>query len=293
MERELWTWLMRAMQDVSRSRRDSAYHTHSTALIVRVYLWAVLHDRPTCWACQRGCWEACHRPKQLPSQPTMSRRLRTDAVQAFLAALGRRLAGEMLPSLFLLKLLDGKPLPIPAHSRDRDATWGRGAGQRARGYKLHAIHGGRAMPEAFAVHPLGVAESRVAHDELIPQLTGVGYLVADANYDDGRLYRRAAEREHRFLAPRRRPHTGLAKKRHHVDRLRALQLLEAGPCVGNDFGWHLLRLRRQIETSFGNLACFFAGLHHLPPWVRRLHRVRTYVQAKLLINAARIRSIRE
>lgn len=293
MERELWAWVMRAIQDVSRSRSDSAYHTHTTALVVRVYLWAVLHDRPTSWACRRDCWDERSRPKSLPSQPTMSRRLRTPAAQAFLEAVGRRLAGRLLPSLFLLKLIDGKPLTVPAHSRDRDATWGRGAGQLARGYKLHAVYSGRPMPDAFAVHPLGVSEGRVAREQLLPRLTGAGYVVGDANYDDDRLFAAASARGHRFIAPRRRPRTGLAKKRHHPDRLRALQLLEAGPIVGNRFGQHLLRLRRQIETSFGNLSGFFAGLNHLPPWVRGLRRVRTYVHAKLIINAARIRNIRE
>jgi len=49
MERELWAWLMVGLRDVKRSFRDSAYHT--TATVIRVYLWAVLHDRPTAWAC--------------------------------------------------------------------------------------------------------------------------------------------------------------------------------------------------------------------------------------------------
>ena len=40
MERELWSWLMRAIHSTSRSVKRSNYHTHSTATIVRVYLWA-------------------------------------------------------------------------------------------------------------------------------------------------------------------------------------------------------------------------------------------------------------
>lgn len=291
MERELWNWIMRAIHDVGRSRRDSAYHTHSTALIVRVYLWAVLKDRPTSWACDPRHWDDRTRPQTLPSQSTMSRRLRTEHVQAMLEQIGRRLAGRCRPTLTLLKLIDGKPLVVAPHSKDPDARWGRGASQPAKGYKLHLVFSGKPMPDAFAVTPLDAAESGVAR-RLIPTLEGQGYLVADAGYDDDRLYRSAADRGHRFLAPRRRPHTGLARKPFHPDRLAAVALLEAGPRMGQTFGRHLLRLRGLIETSFGNLTGFYAGLTHLPPWVRRLNRVKLYVHAKLIINAARIRANR-
>ena len=144
MEHELWDRLMRAIQDVSRSRRDSAYHTHATALIVRTYLWAVLHHRPTSWACDRRHWDDRRRPATLPSQSTMSRRLRTDAVRSFMDAMGRRLRGDR--AWTLLKLIDGKPLTVAKHSADPDARWGWGAGTRARGYKLHAVWGLGVLP---------------------------------------------------------------------------------------------------------------------------------------------------
>lgn len=292
MERELWAWLMIAVRDVSRSHRDTAYHTHATALIVRVYLWAVLHDRPVVWACDPRHWDRATRPEDLPSQPTLSRRLRQPTTASFLNALGRRLTGHIQPALRLIKLLDGKPLSVAAHSKDPDATWGRGAGQAAKGYKLHLIQSGLPMPDVFAVTPLNISEQAVART-LLPRITGTGYVLADAGYDDSSLYRLASQRGHRFLAPRRKPHTGLAKKRHHPDRLRAIEQLEVAPQVGNYFGTQLMRLRSRIETMLGHLASFFAGLHHLPPWVRTLHRVRLYVHAKLLINAARIRTILE
>ncbi len=290
MEHELWSWLRRATHDVARSRHDTNYHTHPTSTIVRVYLWAVLHDRPTVWATRPRNWATPICPERLPSQSTMSRRLRTPAVQRFLEAMGRRLVGRLAPTLTLLSLIDGKPLTVAGHSKDPDATWGRGAGHPARGYKLHLIHNGKPMPEAFGVRPLGDAESAVALT-LIPQLPAEeGYLIGDAGYDDDRLYRLAAEHGRRFVAPRRRPHTGLATgRRFHADRLRALASLEAAPRLGHGFGRHLMKLRRLIETSLGHLAGFGGGLHHLPPWVRRLHRVKLYVHAKLLINAARIR----
>lgn len=290
MERELWTVLSRAIADVARHFHDTAYHTHSTARIVRVYLWAVLHDRPVRWACDRRHWPAADRPDELPSQPTLSRRIRTEAFQAFLQRLGRRLNGRFKPGLWLLKLIDGKPLPVPAHSTDPEAGWGRGVGGLQKGYKLHMVYNGSPMPAAWDVRPLDESETAVAR-ELIPELSGGGYLVGDANYDDAQLFELAAAQGHRLIAPRSRPKTGLGHRKHPPDRLRSIALLEAGPWVGQWFGWHLVKLRKRIETSFAHAVSFFAGLKHLPPWVRRRQRVRPYVHAKLLINAARLRRI--
>lgn len=183
MERELWAWLMIAGRDVARTQRDPSYHTHPTALIVRVYLWAVLHHRPTCWACDPRHWDASTRPSELPSQSTMSRRLRSDRVRAFLDAMGRRLVGQVAPAWgtwILLKLLDGKPLIVANHSADGDAGWGWAAGRTAKGYKLHAIYDGSPMPAAWQVRSLSVDEKEAAR-EMIPRLKGTGYLVADAN----------------------------------------------------------------------------------------------------------------
>ena len=46
--------------------------------------------------------------------------------------------------------------------------------------------------------------------------------------------------------------------------------------------------RTDIERQFSQLVCFGGGLATLPPWVRRIWRVRNWVMAKLLINAVRI-----
>jgi hypothetical protein len=57
----------------------------------------------------------------------------------------------------------------------------------------------------------------------------------------------------------------------------------------SDFGRALYRARTALERSYGNATCFGGGLGPLPAWVRGQERVRTWVWAKLLINAARIR----
>ena len=50
----------------------------------------------------------------------------------------------------------------------------------------------------------------------------------------------------------------------------------------------LLRHRGTIERAFAAMSSFGGGLTHLPPWVRRLKRVRLWVLAKLAIYHARI-----
>ena len=291
MEREVWSVLSSALRDLGRSRRDSSHHTYPTVLVVRVYLWAVLHDRPTSWACNKRAWDDRTRPKVLPCQSTMSRRLRTTAFDACLDALTRRLRGRLDLSKIVVHRVDGKPLPVAKHTRDGQATSGYGAGKLQHGYKLHLADAGGALPQAWAVTPMHHPESKAAL-ELIPQLHGTGYVVGDANYDDNRLYEACAQRGLRFVAPRRRPFTGLGKTRRpfHADRLRAIATLESARVAAgvrkDTFGHGLLRQRRRIETTLGRWTTHALGFKGLPAWVRGLRRVRQWVHAKFLIMAA-------
>lgn len=285
MDHELWEILSHAMFDVARAFPKSPRQTHDTRLIVRVYLWAVLNDRPVLWATRRRNWPRTKRPRQLPDQSTMSRRLRDNETTSFLAKLARRIAGPQ--QSVLIKAIDGKPLVIPRHSTDPDAGHGRGVGGQAKGYKLHAIMGNSAMPLAWSVQPLNVSELNQA-DKLVPQLKDEGYLLADSSYDSSKLHDTAMNHGHQMIAPRRRPGTELGHRKHSPHRLRAIHLLEQAP---SRFGWALYKRRREIERQFGGLVSFGGGLQGLPAWVRTLPRVRLFVHAKLIINAARIRRL--
>ncbi|MFW6058601.1 MAG: hypothetical protein ACODAQ_00380 [Phycisphaeraceae bacterium] len=119
MERELWSELSAAIFDMRRGFKTHARATHSIACFVRVYLWAILHDRPIVWACRSANWSTATRPQHLPSQSTMSRRTRTDTFQQCLDRLGQRLNGHA--SAMLVKCIDGKPLTVANHTRDPDA----------------------------------------------------------------------------------------------------------------------------------------------------------------------------
>lgn len=283
MDHELWQRLSHGMFDVARAFPKTSRQTYDTHRIVRVYLWAVLHDRPVIWATRPRNWSRATCPNALPDQSTMSRRLRDQQAQAFLEKLARRVAGPTRP--VLAKVLDGKPLVVAKHSTDRDATRGRGVGGFAKGYKLHALWGSGAMPLAWSVQPLNVSEITEAQT-LIPQLAEEGYLLADSNYDCNVLYDQAAAHGHQLIAERQRPGAGLGHHRHSPYRLRSIHLLEIAP---SPFGRALYQRRRHIERKFGSLVSFGGGLQCLPSWVRSLQRVRLFVHAKLIINAARIR----
>jgi hypothetical protein len=256
-------------------------------VIVRVHLWAALFDRPISWACKRGNWTTATRPAVLPDQSTMSRRTRRDDFMAFLQRVGTRLNGKPKPGL--IKVVDGKPLELPNHTTDRDATWSRGVSRTSIGYKLHAVcSAGNAMPDALAITTLNVCEKRMAA-RMVRRLAGEGYLLADAHYDASWLFDYCNHHGRQLVCPRAKPGTGIGH--HYVSRhrLRAINMLESPAAVNPSFGSDLYDVRTDIERDFSQLVCFGGGLAALPTWVRRIWRVRNWVMSKLLINAARIR----
>lgn len=291
MGRELWAELSAIVSLIERDFVDNPDFVHPTAVVVRCHLWATLHDRPTCWACSVDHWHRLTRPRSIPSQPTMSRRLRSPEFEAFMRELERR-AAHLPNAATLFKRLDGKPLPISAHTTDPDARWGHGAGQMSKGYKLHTIWSGRAMPLCWRVASLGVSEQEMARRMLIELRDRrlPGHVSADAGYDVNVLYDAARQSDNALLAPRRKPGTGLGHRDHSPDRIRMIELTEGATSRLSGMGRSSRRDRVQVERDFGNLVSFGGGLSGtLPAWVRRHGRVRRWVWAKLLINAARIR----
>jgi hypothetical protein len=285
MELERWAELSAAISAVAVGFRRRKRDRHCTALVVRVYLWAALFDRPISWACRAKNWKPSTRPAELPDQSTMSRRTRRGDFMAFLGRVGERLNGKPVPGL--VKVVDGKPLELPNHTSDRDATWSRGVSRTSVGYKLHAVFSGNPMPDAFAITTLNVCEKRTAA-RMVRRLSGCGYLLGDAHYDASWLFDYCHHHGHQLVCPRAKPGTGTGHHYVSPHRRRAIDMLEA-PAVVNRFGADLYDIRTDIERDFSQLVCFGGGLTTLPPWVRRIWRVRNWVMSKLLINAARIR----
>jgi hypothetical protein len=285
MELELWAEVSAAISAVGSTWKRLTRLIHPTALIVRVYHWACLHDRPINWACQPQNWTPATRPEELPDQSTMSRRARDKDFWAFLQRVGERMNGNADPQL--VKIIDGKPLELPNHTTDGDATWSRGVSRMSVGYKLHAIFSGNPMPEAFAITTLNVCEKQMAR-RLIKRTGRFGYLLADAHYDASWLFDLCHAHHHQLVCPRAKPGTGMGHHYVSPHRRRAIDLLEI-PRAVSTFGHDLYDQRTNIEREFSQLTCFGAGLGSLPSWIRRIWRVRHWVMNKLLINAARIR----
>jgi hypothetical protein len=285
---ELWAETSAAISAVTMDWPRHPRDQHSTATIVRVYHWACLHDRPISWACEADNWTAATRPAVLPDQSTLSRRTRRPDYEAFLRRVGQRMNGKAEPQL--VKVIDGKPMELPNHTTDRDATWSRGVSRTSVGYKIHAIFSGNPMPDAVAITTLDVCEKQMAARliQRVGRAGGFGYLLGDAHYDASWLFDHCHEHNHQLLCPRAKPGTG--EGHHYVSphRRRAIAMLEVPEAVSS-FGHELYDQRTSIERDFSQMVCFGAGLGALPTWVRRIWRVRHWVMNKLLINAARIR----
>jgi hypothetical protein len=279
MERELWPPLYHALRVVAKNFHQK-YVSYQPWVLVAILLWAALHDRPLSWACQARHWSTTKlRPIRLPSRSVLYRRLDGLAVGAFLHTLEQYLRDHQQRSL--LAFLDGKPLPVSGVSKDKDASFGRGAGCKAKGYKLHTFWANRVLPEAWDVTALNEAETKVA-ERLLRQAPGAGYVLGDGNYDANAVFDVAGESGYQLLTPMPAANAG---KGHHYQSPYRLGCIER---MRSDFGKTLYGARGGIERRYGHAASFGGGLGPLPAWVRGRERVRSWVCAKLLINAVRL-----
>ena len=246
----------------------------SDAQILSTYFWSVLHDRPVYWACKKRNWPIYYRRRPLPTESTMSRRLRTKQIQLSLRELEQTLKGKFTRST--CRFIDAKPLSIGGCSKDKHSRFGRGAGCINRGYKLYAVSDLRQGFVHWEVRPMNQNEAKVATD-LIMSLDRGGYLIGDSAYDSNRLYDIASESNIQLVACHRNKGKSLGHRRNSPHRIRSRELLT------RPFGQSLIRGRTSIERMFGNLVSFAGGLKPLPHWVRTLPQVQLWVQAKMIL----------
>jgi hypothetical protein len=271
MERELWDALCRLASELYNRLRAVRY---GGDVICAVYWWAVIHDQPVSWACEARHWPAPLDARPLPSQATMSRRLRSAAIEQLLTDVEQALLAIVVVAGPRVLAIDGKALPVGRPSKDADATWARGV----KGYKLHAVWGASLLPTAWALAPLNVSERRIAK-ALLADLPGEGYLLGDSQYDVNYLYEAAARSGYQLVTPQQRPSQSLGHRRHSPHRVAGLELLATAA------GKALYRQRKRIEHRFAQLTSFVGGLGPLPFWVRRFNRVKLWLHSKLLIHA--------
>lgn len=269
MESELWRSIVRAAKGVGKNFPFVRVQ-YSERLIVLVQLWAELHQKPISWACRTAPLMG------RPSPSTMSRRMFTASAESFRQQVLKQLSSGQGPTW--CKWIDSRPLPVGGSSHDPDARVGRAAGLMAKGYKLHMISDGGGDVVAWDVRPMN-ENDKTAAVPLLAALDGEGYVVGDNQYDSNPLFDLAGDHGHQLIVPRRAG-TQFGHQRHSPYRLRSAALLDG------TFGQALLRQRYDIDRLFAQQGNFGAGLSPLPNWVRRLHRVRSWVHGKLILLAA-------
>src|SRR5437763_703055 len=97
MEAKVYRFLLAVVMSLVPVRR--ARQRFDDRWIIMVYLWSVINDRPVSWACEQRNWPKAQLDRELPSNATMSRRLRTLGVLQLLEC-------------FLMKLTDALPVPL-------------------------------------------------------------------------------------------------------------------------------------------------------------------------------------
>lgn len=248
-------------------------------LIVLLYLWSAIRNKPMGWACDRRNLPRVLADLPIPSRSQFGRRLCCPAVVTMLDELEQAVNDLQMAGLIGLWLIDAKPLVVSPYSKDKAARWGWAYNGKARGYKLFMITDPSGHVVAWHVDGMNKAEPEVAKS-LIDHLDRPGYLIGDSIYDSNPLHTLTADRQIQLLAPRKQPGTGLGSRRHHGNRLHAIAMLE---CFNNTMGRSMYAERTGIERGFARLASSRVGLDRLPPFVRRPQRVRRWVQAKIIL----------
>jgi hypothetical protein len=283
MERDLWRCIVSQLKALPRRRPIRGRYDNRQVLAL--LFWAALHNQSIFWACQRENWPSQAHRRKLPDQSTMSRRLRDPKLDDDINFVLRRIQGTWKRGRVLIT--DGKPYHINRHSTDPDARTGYGAGEFMRGYKLHVVIDDAHQVQGWAVHPMNTGESCASAD-IVKTMPAprAKLMLGDAAYDSNPLHEASAERDVRLIAPRRKPHTGLGQStKHHPNRLYSIEMTESP----GGWMWPMLQARRtEVERFFAGLTSSAVNAAHLPTWIRRLHRVRRWIGAKLAINAARI-----
>lgn len=137
MELELFHSIGQSITQLFKPKRSKNF-IFTDLDILKVWFWSVIHDRLIFWATRPRNWAIQLRKHVLPTDSTMSRRWRTKSIKDLLKAPEQKIFAPKDPDS-LVWIIDGKPLTITGCSKDKRAGYGRAAGGKAKGYKLHVI----------------------------------------------------------------------------------------------------------------------------------------------------------
>jgi hypothetical protein len=171
-------------------------------------------------------------------------------------------------------VLDARPLPVGACSKDQAATAGRVYRGFARGYRLHALVDAQGYVRTFRLTAMNVGEPDVAL-ALLAEAPAGSTVLTDGVNDSARLYEVADARGVCFRA---RPRKGAGQGHRQQSALRLRGIAD----------WHANvsqyeRLRGAVERAFAWQSSFGGGLCPLPAWVRTPARTERWVTAKLVL----------
>lgn len=271
------TTLVRSLDPGTHVRRPR----FSDAAIVLVLLWARFHHRPVSWACRASSWPLNRRRGGFPSPSTITRRLRSCSVLALLDAIQAVLAGD---DAELVHAVDGKPMVVSRHSTDPHARFGRGAGGQDKGYKLHLICTISGRVSGWRVTPMNTPEPEMARRMVRDGVAGLGYLLGDTIFDWDTLHTSCARRGSRLLTPRRASRAGKGLRDGNRVGPARRACIAAMETPHAEFARRLHEERGVIERVFARLETRW-NLGRPPFYVRRLHRVRRWVQTALILDA--------
>lgn len=283
MDQHQWAVLRRVIRRVTRSIPPLPRARFSDHLIVCLYFWAVLHDRPVAWAVRDFYYNRAFCPRKVPSVSQLNRRVASERFGLILQRVHEQLRGDSRHKGFCI---DGKPLCVSPVSQDKDARRGHVPGGMAKGYKLHAVVASDGNIPVFCVMPLNTHEMPVARQmlrRLDHDLTGT-LVMADGNYDAHVLHKDVARRGG-FLVTRPRGRARHPVTRRQMGPARRLLIDLWDYCPG--LMKRLYRHRRRVEGRLGNLTAIPGLLGPLPAFVRGLARTRRWAGSKICLYHAR------
>jgi hypothetical protein len=259
-----------------------------------MYIWSVWHDRPLCWACQRGNYGGLFRPRMLPSVSQFTRRIKSEDCRRILDMVHDQFAQRRL--CCESGYIDGKPLLVSPVSKDRQAKRGKICGGFAKGYKLHAMVNENRRIVLWSVTGLNEDEKTVAREVLLkrlPPMTPNSLLLADSHYDSAPLHKDTLEPLGLCLLHPLSGQQFVGESGYNPESLRKMgasrralvQLWQREP----ELMRFVLKSRNEIERVFAVLCCTAGGLGTaMPPWVRTLARVRRWVGVKIVLYNVRL-----